>query len=53
MCWCRSPCLNRHKVTPCDLDTARRLAAAVEAYIAELERQLTAQGTAADEGEAA
>jgi hypothetical protein len=44
---------DRAKVTPADLDTARRLAAAVAAYIAELERQLTAQGTAADEGEAA
>ena len=44
---------DRHKVTPGDLDTARRLADAVAAYIAELERQLTAQGTAADEGEAA
>ena len=41
------------RVTPEDLDTARRLADAVAAYIAELERQLTAQGTAADEGEAA
>jgi hypothetical protein len=44
---------DRQKVTPADLDTARRLADAVAAYIAELERQLTAQGTAADEGEAA
>jgi hypothetical protein len=44
---------DRQKVTPADLDTARRLADAVAAYIAELERQLTEQGTAADEGEAA
>ena len=44
---------DRHKVTPGDLDTARRLADAVAAYIAELERQLTEQGTAAGAGEAA
>jgi hypothetical protein len=44
---------DRHKVTPGDLDTARRLADAVAAYIAELERRMTAQDTAADEGEAA
>jgi hypothetical protein len=40
---------DRHHVTPGDLDTARRLAAAVAAYIAGLERCMTAQGT----GEAA
>ena len=44
---------DRHKVTPGDLDTARRLADAVAAYIVELERQLTAQGKAAGAGEAA
>jgi hypothetical protein len=44
---------DRHKVTPGDLDTARRLADAVAAYIAELEHRMAAQGTAADEGEAA
>jgi hypothetical protein len=44
---------DRHKVTAGDLDTAWRLADAVAAYIAELERQLTAQGTAAGAGEAA
>jgi hypothetical protein len=44
---------DRHKVTPGDLDTARKLAAAVAAYIAELETRMAAQGTAADEGEAA
>ena len=45
---------DRHnKVTPEDLDTARRLAAAVTAYIAELETRMAAQGMAADEGEAA
>ena len=44
---------DRHKVTPSDLDTARRLAAAVSAYIAELETRMAAQDTAADEGEAA
>ena len=41
------------RVTPEDLDIARRLADAVAAYIAELEARLAAQGTAADEGEAA
>ena len=44
---------DRHKITPEDLDTARRLADAVAAYIAELETRMAAQGTAADEGEAA
>ena len=43
---------DRHKVTPGDLDTARRLADAVAAYIAELEHRMAAQGPAA-EGEAA
>ena len=36
-----------------DLDTARRLADAVAAYIAELETRMAAQDLAADEGEAA
>jgi hypothetical protein len=44
---------DRHKITPDDLDTARKLAAAVAAYIAELEIRMAAQGPAADEGEAA
>ena len=44
---------DRHKITPEDLDTARKLAAAVEAYIAELETRMAAQDPAADEGEAA
>ena len=44
---------DRDKVTPGDLDTARRLAAAVAAYIAELETRMAVQGPAADEGEAA
>jgi hypothetical protein len=44
---------DRHKITPEDLDTARKLAAAVAAYIAELESRMVAQGPAADEGEAA
>ena len=44
---------DRHKVTPGDLDTARRLADAVAAYIAELETRMAAQDPAADEGEAA
>ena len=44
---------NRDKITPGDLDTARRLADAVAAYIAELESRMAAQGPAADEGEAA
>jgi hypothetical protein len=44
---------DRIKITPGDLDTARRLADAVAAYIAELERRMAAQDTAADEGEAA
>jgi hypothetical protein len=43
---------DRAKVTPADLDTARRLAASVAAYIAELECRMAAQGTPA-EGEAA
>ena len=43
---------DRDKVTPGDLDTARRLADAVAAYIAELEHRMAAQGPAA-EGEAA
>jgi hypothetical protein len=42
----------RDTVTPEDLDTARRLADAVAAYIAELEIRIAAQGSAA-EGEAA
>jgi hypothetical protein len=41
------------RVTPEDLDTARRLVDAVAAYIAELETRMATQGTAADEGEAA
>ena len=44
---------DRHKITPEDLATARKLAAAVAAYIAELETRIAAQDTAADEGEAA
>jgi hypothetical protein len=40
------------RVTPEDLDTARRLADAVAAYIAELEVRMAVQGPAA-EGEAA
>ena len=44
---------DRDTVTPGDLDTARKLAAAVAAYIAELEARMAAQGPAADEGEAA
>jgi hypothetical protein len=40
------------RVTPEDLDTARRLAEAVAAYIAELEVRMAVQGPAA-EGEAA
>jgi hypothetical protein len=44
---------DRHKVTPGDLDTARRLADVVAAYIAELETRMAAQGPAADEGAAA
>ena len=35
------------RVTPKDLDTARRLADAVAAYIAELETRMAAQGPAA------
>ena len=41
------------RVTPEDLDTARKLADAVAAYIAELEARIAAQDRAADEGEAA
>ena len=44
---------DRHKITPEDLDTARRLAAAVAAYIAELEIRMATQVPAAVEGEAA
>jgi len=44
---------DRHKITPEDLDTARKLAAAVAAYIAELETRMAAQDRAADESEAA
>jgi hypothetical protein len=44
---------DRHKITSEDLDTARKLAAAVAAYIAELETRMAAQDPAADEGEAA
>jgi hypothetical protein len=44
---------DRHKVTPEDVDTARQLAAAVAAYITELERQMTTQDAAAGEGVAA
>jgi hypothetical protein len=44
---------DRRKITPEDLATARKLAAAVAAYIAELETRMAAQDTAADEGEAA
>jgi hypothetical protein len=43
---------DRHKITPGDLDTARKLAAAVAAYITELENRMAAQSPAA-EGEAA
>jgi hypothetical protein len=43
---------DRHTVTPGDLDTARRLADAVAAYITELERRMAAHNGAAD-GEAA
>jgi hypothetical protein len=43
---------DRDTITSGDLDTARRLAYAVAAYIAELETRMAAQGTAA-EGEAA
>jgi len=40
---------DRHdKVTPDDLDTARRLADAVAAYIAELEHRIKVQGPAAE-----
>jgi hypothetical protein len=39
---------DRHKITPEDLDTARKLAAAVTAYIAELEARMAAQGPAAE-----
>jgi hypothetical protein len=44
---------DRDKITPGDLDTARKLAHVVAAYIAELETRMAAQGPAADEGEAA
>jgi hypothetical protein len=44
---------DRHKITPEDLDTARKLADAVAAYIAELETRMAAQEMAAAEGEAA
>ena len=44
---------DRHKVTPDDLDTARRLADAVAQYIADLERLTSAQTDAAAEGVAA
>ena len=44
---------DRDKVTPGDLDTARRLADAVAAYIAELGARMAVQDLAADEGEAA
>jgi hypothetical protein len=37
------------RVTPQDLDTARRLADAVAAYIAELESRMAAQGPAAED----
>jgi hypothetical protein len=37
------------RVTPEDLDTARRLADAVAAYIAELETRMTAQGPVAED----
>ena len=43
---------DRDKVTPGDLDTARKLADAVAAYIAELETRMAAQDSPA-EGEAA
>lgn len=39
---------DRHKVTPGDLDTARRLADAVAQYIADLERLQSAQDSAAE-----
>ena len=39
---------DRHKITPEDLDTARKLAAAVAAYIAELETRMAAQGPAVE-----
>jgi hypothetical protein len=41
------------RVTPEDLDTARRLADAVAAYFAELGARMAVQDLAADEGEAA
>jgi hypothetical protein len=41
------------RVTSEDLGSARRLADAVAAYIAELETRMAAQGLAVDEGEAA
>jgi hypothetical protein len=44
---------DRDKVTPGDLDTARRLADAVAAYIAELGARMAVQDLATDEGEAA
>jgi hypothetical protein len=44
---------DRHKITPGDLDTARRLADAVAAYIAGLESRMATQDTVANEGEAA
>jgi hypothetical protein len=37
------------RVTPQDVETARRLADAVAAYIAELETRMTAQNSAAKE----
>jgi hypothetical protein len=40
---------DRHQVTPADLDIARRLGAAVAAYITELERWIKPEGTAAKE----
>jgi hypothetical protein len=39
---------DRHKVAPEDLDTARRLADAVAAYVAELETRMAAQDLAAE-----
>jgi hypothetical protein len=44
---------DRHKVAPADLDAARRLAAAVAAYITDLERYVPTQDEAAGEGAAA
>jgi hypothetical protein len=44
---------DRYQVTSGELDTARRFADALMAYIVELERHVTARDTAAGEGVAA